>query len=229
MTARDCGAHELLAYASRTGTRRNLRALRDRGWRLLVSAAGEHRDEGFPYALDNGAYAWWQRELAGEPVDWFAGTTWAPYVALLDKMGANADFAVVPDIPARANSLALSLRWLPEVMRRTPRALIPVQNGMSINQVAPHLGPNIGVFVGGDTAWKEWAVGHWGPWCAERGIWCHVGRVNTARRIRLCSLGRCTSFDGSSASRYAKTLPRLDSARRQGVLPLEFGTSERGA
>lgn len=27
----------------------------------------------------------------------------------------------------------------------------------------------------------------------------------------------------------AKTLPRLDSARRQGVLPLEFGTSERGA
>lgn len=78
----------LIAYASRTGTQRNLNALRDHEWRLLVSAAGEHRSEGFPYALDNGAYALWQRELAGEPVGWFAPATWAPYVALLDKLGA---------------------------------------------------------------------------------------------------------------------------------------------
>lgn len=39
----------MLGYASRTGTRRNLAALRAAGWRLLVSATGVHRDEGFPF------------------------------------------------------------------------------------------------------------------------------------------------------------------------------------
>jgi hypothetical protein len=38
-------------YASRTGTRRNLAALRAAGWRLLVSATGVHRHEGFCYML----------------------------------------------------------------------------------------------------------------------------------------------------------------------------------
>jgi hypothetical protein len=45
----------MAGYASRTGTRRNLAALRDAGWRLLVSAEAELRTEGMRYALDNGA------------------------------------------------------------------------------------------------------------------------------------------------------------------------------
>lgn len=45
----------MIGYASRTGTRRNLDALRAAGWRLMVSARGALRTEGFPYALDNGA------------------------------------------------------------------------------------------------------------------------------------------------------------------------------
>jgi hypothetical protein len=40
----------IIPYASRTGTRRNLDALRERGWRLLVSASGVLRTEGFRYA-----------------------------------------------------------------------------------------------------------------------------------------------------------------------------------
>lgn len=47
----------MIAYASRTGTRRNLAAIREAGWRLLVSAASCLRNEGFPYALDNGAWS----------------------------------------------------------------------------------------------------------------------------------------------------------------------------
>jgi hypothetical protein len=31
---------ELIAYAARTGTKRNLAGLRELGWRLLISAAG---------------------------------------------------------------------------------------------------------------------------------------------------------------------------------------------
>ena len=39
----------MIGYASRTGTKRNLDALRAAGWRLLISATGVHRDEGFPF------------------------------------------------------------------------------------------------------------------------------------------------------------------------------------
>ncbi len=56
----------MIAYASRTGTRRNLAALRDAGWRLMVSARGVLRTEGFPYGLDNGAWTAFQRD---EPFD----------------------------------------------------------------------------------------------------------------------------------------------------------------
>lgn len=46
---------DLDAYASRTGTKRNLAALRAAGWGLFVSAAGVHRSEGFRFIIDNGA------------------------------------------------------------------------------------------------------------------------------------------------------------------------------
>ncbi|MBC8753020.1 hypothetical protein F6X42_44140, partial [Paraburkholderia sp. WC7.3b] len=39
---------------------------RSPGWRLLVSAKGEHRTEGMRYAIDNGAWTAYQR---GEPFD----------------------------------------------------------------------------------------------------------------------------------------------------------------
>ncbi len=47
---------EVLAYASRTGTRRNLRLLSAHGWRLVISAAGTLNHEGMAYELDNGAW-----------------------------------------------------------------------------------------------------------------------------------------------------------------------------
>lgn len=207
-----------MAYASRTGTQRNLAALAAHGWGLLVSALGEHRHEGFErICLDNGAWSMSQRPCPPDPSE---EATWAPFVALLDRLGHRADFAVAPDIVCGGRaSLSLSVRWLPWVLQRTRRALIPVQNGMEPEDVEAHVGPTVGVFIGGDTTWKEAAIGRWGPWCAARGIWCHVGRVNTTRRIRLCSAGGIASFDGTSATRFAVTLPKLDGARRQGCLP----------
>ena len=82
----------MICYASRTGTRRNLAALRSRGWRLLVSRAGVWRTEGFPqYALDNGAWADYQ---AGRDFDEDS------FERLIDKLGAKADWIVLPDIVA---------------------------------------------------------------------------------------------------------------------------------
>lgn len=51
----------MIAYASRTGTHRDLDALRAAGWRLMISARGVYRTEGFRDALDNGAWTSFQR------------------------------------------------------------------------------------------------------------------------------------------------------------------------
>lgn len=195
-----------MAYASRTGTRRNLAALRAAGWRLMVSARGALRPEGFAYALDNGAWTAFQRR---EPFDVRA------FDRAFDRLGAGADFVIAPDVVADADaSLALTRAWLPQLS--TARLLlISVQDGMRFDDVSELVGPRVGVFMGGSTEWKLANLVRWGRWCHERGVYYHVGRVNTARRIALCAEAGADSFDGSSASRFAVNVRRLDAARRQ--------------
>lgn len=201
----------MIGYASRTGTRRNLDALRRAGWRLMVSAKGPLRPERFRYALDNGAWTAFQR---GEPFDVPA---FEKAVALL---GPGADWIVLPDVVAGGlASLRFSLDWL-DTLRNRPalagaRYLLAVQNGMTPRDIAPLAGPEIGIFVGGDTPWKLATMAAWTRLAHERGAICHVGRVNTARRIHLCAAAGADSFDGSGVSRFASTLPPLDLARRQ--------------
>jgi hypothetical protein len=197
----------MIAYASRTGTRRNLEALRAHGWRLLVSPAGCLRNEGFPYALDNGA---WSAYTQGRPFDERA------FAVALGKMGACADWTVLPDIVAGgAPSLELSLRWMRRVLDATPKAMMAVQNGMTFDDVRPFVGARVGIFIGGDTQWKLATVDGWCALGREVGAWVHVGRVNTASRIRHCAIAGAKSFDGTSASRFAVTVRPLDAARRQ--------------
>jgi hypothetical protein len=206
---------EIIPYASRTGTRRNLDALRARGWRLLVSATGVLRTEGFPYGIDNGA---WTAHQAGEPID--IGL----FVRALLKLGVGADWAACPDIVGGGlRSLELSLAWLRFVLCMTQVALIPVQDGVEVSDVEPFLGPNVGVFVGGSPAtnWKEQTTSAWAAACRRRGAWCHVGRVNTMRRINICATAGATSFDGTAATQYAVELPKLHRAVVQQSLILE--------
>lgn len=202
----------MIAYASRTGTKRNLDALRAHGWRLLVSAAGVWRTEGFSYALDNGAWSSFQQ---GIPFDEgrFAG--------LLTKLGSAADWCVVPDIVAGGlASLELSMCWLPRVLDACPVALVAVQDGMGASDVAPLLGPRVGIFVGGSTEWKLATMRDWGALGRKAGCWTHVGRVNSRRRIALCAEAGAQSFDGTSVTRFGDTIYRLDAEMRQGVLKL---------
>ena len=195
----------MIAYASRTGTRRNLAELRKYDWRLMISAAGVHRTEGFRYAIDNGAWtAFTQRRPWDE----------SSFRQLVSNFGAAADFIVVPDIVAGGlESLRVSERWLPELDGIGQRRLIAVQDGMTAADVRPLLGPDTGIFVGGSTDFKILTMGRWADLARERGAYCHVGRVNTEPRIRMCGRHGVDSFDGTSASRYAVTLQKLEHAR----------------
>jgi hypothetical protein len=202
----------MIGYASRTGTKRNLNALRENGWRLMVSARGVLRTEGFRYALDNGA---WTSSQRNEPFDTMA------FERAVDQLGAGADFIVIPDIVnGGIASLTRSRRWW-EKLRFTydhiahVPLLIAVQNGFEPRDVAPLLSPRTGIFIGGTSGWKEHSLRRWATLARTRGAICHVGRVNTARRIRLCEAAGVTSFDGSSASRFAVTARPLELARQQ--------------
>lgn len=196
----------LMAYASRTGTRRNLDALRAAGWRLLVSARGVLRHEGFPYALDNGAWTAFQK---GEPFDVPA------FEKAVEWGAAAADWLILPDIVGGGiESLRFSMEWAPRLAGLCP-LLLAVQDGMTPADVAPIVGAQIGIAVGGSTEWKEQSLPAWGALARETGAYLHVLRVNTCRRIDLCRDAGADSFDGSSVTRFACNLPRLDRARRQ--------------
>lgn len=201
----------MIGYAARTGTRRNLDALRRAGWRLMVSARGSLRPEGFRYALDNGAWTAFQR---GQPFDVPA------FDKAVDLLGQGADWIVLPDIVAGGTaSLCFSLGWLDTLRNRSAlrsaRYLLAVQNGMEPQHVAALIGSEIGIFVGGDTLWKLATMATWASLAHACGAHCHVGRVNTVRRVRLCAAAGADSFDGSGVSRFASALPPLDLARRQ--------------
>jgi hypothetical protein len=200
----------MIAYASRTGTRRNLAGLREAGWRLLVSATGVLRAEGFAYALDNGAWTSYQR---GAPFDSDA------FALALDRLGAGADWIALPDIVAGGRaSLDLSLSWAERVGAVNGRTLLPVQDGMAPDEIRPLLSDGRGIFLGGSTGWKLGTMCAWGRIAREVGCHYHIARVNTARRIRLCQDAGADSFDGTSASRFRTTLAGLDNARRQELL-----------
>ena len=197
-------------YASRTGTRRNLDALRRLGWRLLVSATGVWNPHGFRYALDNGA---WTAHQQGTPWDE------AAFLRLCYRLGSGADWIVLPDIVAGGReSLSLSVAWLERLQWLDAPKLIAVQDGMTPDDVAPFVGSGVGVFLGGSTEWKLRTLGQWGDFAARHRCHYHVGRVNTVRRIHACVLAGADSCDGTSATRFSKNALRLDRAAAQTAL-----------
>ncbi|MFV3332929.1 hypothetical protein ACNFIA_18455 [Pseudomonas sp. NY15437] len=90
--------------------------------------------------------------------------------------------------------------------------LIAVQDGVEPDDVREFLSPSCGLFLGGSTDWKLKTCNAWGVLARRRNCHFHVGRVNSAKRIKLCSAAGAHSIDGTSATRFSKTLPRLDAA-----------------
>lgn len=201
----------MICYASRTGTRRNLAVMRAAGWRLLVVAStrgrSEMRTEGFRYAIDNGAWPAYQR-----------GKTFPreAFERVVDELGAGADWIVAPDIVAGGRaSLDLSLSWLDRLVPIAP-VLLAVQDGMQTDDVRPILGRRVGLFVGGSTDWKLSTLASWGALGRSVGCYVHVARVNSVRRIWRCQDAGAHSIDGTSVTRWAVNIRRLDGAARQG-------------
>lgn len=202
---------QLLGYASRTGTRSTLAALREARWGLLVSATGHHLNHDFPiWALDNGAWTAYQSGKDWDPV---------PFLKLCSKLGEGAQWVVVPDIVAGGlASLELSLDWLPKLVGVAKHRLLAVQDGMSPEDIKPYLSSSVGIFVGGSTEWKLNTLNSWGALAKETNCYLHIGRVNTIKRINRCQDAGAHSFDGTSITRFPSTIRLLNNGIRQQYL-----------
>ena len=201
---------DLDAFASRTGTKRNLAALEAAGWGLFVAAAGVHRNEGMRFKIDNSAFSVWNEVLS-------QADAIARFERLLDKLGRDplCEGIIAPDIVnGGAASWALSMSWLGRLLEYGPRIYLPVQPGIAPSTVAPLLGERVGVFVGGSSEWKEATARIWADLARERGARCHVGRVNSLRRLLIVKAAGAHSFDGSGPSRFAKALEEMEAARK---------------
>lgn len=198
----------MIYYAAHTTGERNRAAIAAHGFGMLCSASYRAADSvdrsgrlwsarsigGPGLALDNGAYTYWKSGAM------FDDNAFA--AAVLDH--GPYDFVVVPDVVMDAEGTrAMARRWLRWTAARAwaPRVLLPVQNGMEVDELP--LGPRIGVFVGGDSEWKERTTPLWRHRTAAAGAYLHVGRVNTRARIDLCRAWAVDSCDGSGAAIFS--------------------------
>lgn len=203
---------ELVYYATWTQTERNLKAIHGEGVRLItgpdqLGRVGARELPPLAWGLDNGAWGCYSGGRAWD-VDAFRRA--------LDRWAQGADWVVAPDVVAGGlESLALSLSWLPELRQRVPLVLLAVQDGMEPGDLEPHLGPGLGLFLGGSTAWKWRTLATWAGFARAQGVPLHVGRVNSAQAIRRCVAVGATSADGTTMSRYAVNAPVLGVALRE--------------
>lgn len=195
----------MIAYASCTGSSTNKSAIEAAGWRWVLSPF-DARDGYTPYALDNGAWTCHRQQLSFDH---------SRFLRLVEKYGASADFIVVPDIVAGGEeSLNLSLSYLARLRGVAP-LLLAVQNGITKEDVLPYLGASVGIFIGGDTEYKLSTGNYWGEVAREQQCYLHVGRVNSVQRIHWCDAIGANSFDGTSVSRYSKTIRKLSESMQQ--------------
>ncbi len=153
---------------------------------------------GLQWVVDNSAYS---------------GFSAGRFLRLVERAAAAPTrplFVTVPDVVADHEATLRAFdRWLPLLEEfRLPLAFV-LQDGVRGVEDVPW-GVVDALFIGGSTDFKDdhTVLNEIVPEAKRRGHWVHMGRVNTARRIRLAVQAGCDSADGSSLSRFSETYLR---------------------
>jgi hypothetical protein len=155
---------------------------------MLTPRMGQNPPPGMPWAADTGCFAS-PSKYSDEK-----------YICWLTKMLPVADrclFATAPDVVADpVATLELSRPMFAVIRALGYRAALVAQDGLEDMDVP--WGEFDALFVGGTTNWKL------GPGpvtlvdeARRRGLWCHMGRVNSLRRMRYAQSIGCQSTDGT--------------------------------
>lgn len=176
----DCSPAKIMAYRERYGV--DL-------WQLRTPLTAYARATGISYGLDNGCFNY-ARFMEKVRV-WYR---------LLDE--ADDDRPVFVCLPDMVGDAARTSELFDAFYRRTqelPRALV-LQNGIERQRI--RWDDLAAIFIGGDDAFKTSPEAFAAARTAKMlGKWVHVGRVNTAARVRNW-LGLADSCDGSGISMY---------------------------
>lgn len=153
---------------------------------IVTPLQGNRHVDGVPYSADNGCFG------KGYPGDdaWFQWLTQLP-----DKHLCR--FAVAPDVVGDADAtLARSTPWLAKVRALGLPVAFVAQDGQ---EALPVPWDDLDVlFIGGTTTWKLGP--HARRLVAEakrRGKQCHMGRVNSFKRLSYAAHIGCDSADGT--------------------------------
>lgn len=155
------------------------------------------------YALDNGAY-----------LDFINNKVFCDNRFLLycKKYLRCADWVVLPDVVCnKEETIKKSYRYIDRLQEIEPstKMLFVWQDGIGREDIVPFAKRGIGVFIGGSTDGKIKNMKWLSQLCKEFSVWCHVGRVNTLKRLELCLSSNINSFDGSGIVRFLPTLELL--------------------
>jgi hypothetical protein len=154
-------------------------------WQLRTPLTGYSRAPGIPYGLDNGCFARFERRA---------------WERLLDQAKEDRPvFVCLPDIVGDAARTSELFDHFCGITQGLPRALV-LQNGIERQRI--RWDDLEAIFIGGDDAFKISREAFAAARTAKMlGKWVHVGRVNTAARVRNW-LGLGDSIDGSGMSRF---------------------------
>lgn len=141
----------------------------------------------WPWAADNGAYSG------------FDALQYRQMLAEIDQLW-GCRFVTLPDVVGdAAATLLLAYDWWREVNRHNLPIALVAQDGLTLRSTP--WGQIDALFVGGSSKFK---MGEQArelvAEARERGLWVHMGRVNSHQRLRYAKAIGCDSVDGTSFS-----------------------------
>jgi hypothetical protein len=154
--------------------------------------------DGVPWCADNGCFS-----------DKYVGDeAWFDWLAKRAHRAGDCMFATAPDVVGdAAATLERSRPWLARIRALGYPAALVAQDGLERLEV-PWDEFDV-LFIGGSTEWKLGAAAR--GLVAEakaRGMWVHMGRVNTGKRFRYAEAIGCDSCDGTTLAQFPDaTLP----------------------
>ncbi len=152
-----------------------------------------------PWACDNGA---------------FSGLDVAAFLRMLRRFqDFNSDclFVTAPDVVGDAKAtMTLFNEWEPFIHSLGYKVAFVGQDGLRIQDVPWKRCE--AVFLGGSTEWKLGTVARdLAGYGKAYGKWVHMGRVNSARRMKYAIRIGCDSVDGKQWSAWSRLyLPKIE-------------------
>ena len=173
---------------------------------MITPATRQTPRNGERWAADNGRYA------APEAY------TDARYLGFLERRRAYADrclFATAPDVWGDAEAtLKLSLPMLARIRALGYPVALVAQDGLQVGSV-PWNEIDV-LFVGGSDPWRHSdGMRALVVEAQRRGLWTHLGRVNSRKRIRAAIALGFDSVDGTLLARDPARAPLLERWMRE--------------